>query len=496
MNYKIIGKVKIGDDLLGTCFLINKGKLISAYHVIEGVSDLNELNVEILNKTISVKVYYENPEIDLLILDIDEEIREDIEYSTIYLTTCIECGDEWESAGYPLVYECEDEVKNEESDRQYLKGDINRVIEFGIADIELNIYDQKQDAEWDGMSGAPLLIDDKIMGVIIVERKSMLLPKLKCISMEKIIEKLYENNEIAILKELSYRKDNLLSQRCETFHKECLEKFKLYEYKENDFSTNVFVLKPEYQINSIVEIIDIYLIDYANDLQVLLEMNSSTFSSARKAQRNAYEAVNEMKKILVANNKMILSVLWILLEGNFKFPRVAFAFSMTNSNLKRDIYVDTTKETIKLLISYADCNNNMIDSVVSILDEVENEMKCGGDCIELFIWDNLALEYLDLNTKLIIKKMRNDAMNGEKINIDLVILNSYSSNLYNTNTYKLISRNHKILTKRINEDMLMYTNEIVRLNDKYKWINIKEINWICLPLESIEEFNSIVATEY
>ena len=82
------------------------------------------------------------------------------------------------------------------------------------------------------MSGAPLIIDNRIMGVIIVERKSMLLSKLKCISMEKIIGKLYESNESGILEELSYKSNNLLSQRCETFHKECLEKFKLYKCKK------------------------------------------------------------------------------------------------------------------------------------------------------------------------------------------------------------------------------------------------------------------------
>ena len=191
MNYKIIGKIKNGDDLLGTCFLINKRKIISAYHVIEKITDLNELNVEIVNKKIPVKVYYWNSEIDFLILDIAEEIEADIEYSDIYLTTCIECGDKWESAGYPVVYSCEGEEENEESDRQYLKGDINRIIEVGIADIELNIYDQRHDAEWEGMSGAPLIIDNRIMGVIIVERKSMLLSKLKCISMEEHRLKMY-----------------------------------------------------------------------------------------------------------------------------------------------------------------------------------------------------------------------------------------------------------------------------------------------------------------
>ncbi|MFR4825555.1 MAG: hypothetical protein ACLUBI_12355 [Clostridium sp.] len=493
MNYKIIGKIKNGDDLLGTCFLINKRKIISAYHVIEKITDLNELNVEIVNKKIPVKVYYWNSEIDFLILDIAEEIEADIEYSDIYLTTCIECGDKWESAGYPVVYSCEGEEENEESDRQYLKGDINRIIEVGIADIELNIYDQIHDAEWEGMSGAPLIIDNRIMGVIIVERKSMLLSKLKCISMEKIIGKLYESNESGILEELSYKSNNLLSQRCETFHKECLEKFKLYKCKKNDLNANVFVLRPEYSINSIAEIIHTYLIDYANELQQLLEMNSNNFSSSRKAQRNAYEAVDEMKKVLLANNKMILTVLWVLLEGNFKFPRIAFAFSMINNDLKRDIYIDTTNNNIKLLISYADCNNNMIDSLNSILYEIENEIKSGCNCIDLFIWDNLALEYLDLNTKLTIEKMRNGSINGEKINIDLVILNAYSSTLYNNNAYKFISKNDQILSNRINKDTLIYTSEIIKLNDKYKCINIKDVNWICLPLESIEEFNSMFA---
>ena len=135
----------------------------------------------------------------------------------------------------------------------------------------------------------------------------------------------------------------------------------------------------------------------------------------------------------------------------------------------------------------------MIDSLNSILYEIENEIKSGCNCIDLFIWDNLALEYLDLNTKLTIEKMRNGSINGEKINIDLVILNAYSSTLYNNNAYKFISKNDQILSNRINKDTLIYTSEIIKLNDKYKCINIKEVNWICLPLESIEEFNSMFA---
>ena len=55
MNYKIIGKIKNGDDLLGTCFLINKRKIISAYHVIEKITDLNELNVEILKELLKIE---------------------------------------------------------------------------------------------------------------------------------------------------------------------------------------------------------------------------------------------------------------------------------------------------------------------------------------------------------------------------------------------------------------------------------------------------------
>ena len=84
-------------------------------------------------------------------------------------------------------------------------------------------------------------------------------------------------------------------------------------------------------------------------------------------------------------------------------------------------------------------------------------------------------------------------INGEKINIDLVILNAYSSTLYNNNAYKFISKNDQILSNRINKDTLIYTSEIIKLNDKYKCINIKDVNWICLPLESIEEFNSMFA---
>ena len=97
-------------------------------------------------------------------MKIDSSI-EGLEYTQIYDRIPVELGDEWETVGYPGEYEYED-IEDE-----YLKGNINRIIEHEIYDIELNIFDQKDSVTWSGVSGAPLIVYDNIVGIILQERK-------------------------------------------------------------------------------------------------------------------------------------------------------------------------------------------------------------------------------------------------------------------------------------------------------------------------------------
>lgn len=166
----VVFQLSCGDSN-GTCFLINKNTAITVYHVIKE----HEKHEIILSKNcerIASARVHENidnnckeKDFAILILDVDIEFAEYLEFGIIRQ---IEVGSKWISRGYPLPKSCNGENVIEHNDNcvnQHFHEILNKKI-----DIELN--HNKKWENYSGMSGAPLLIGGKVVGVINSELTS------------------------------------------------------------------------------------------------------------------------------------------------------------------------------------------------------------------------------------------------------------------------------------------------------------------------------------
>lgn len=487
MNSEIIGKLTSNEELLGTCFLISQRYIITAYHVIKDYTDI-EVEFELIGKTIKVnKLYFfDENNIDFAILELNQEIEEKIDYMTIGTITPVEKGELWETSGYPYYGVVDDEHNTYEY--QYTSGDINRYIIREIPDLELTIKRQKDVTDWKGISGAPLIVNNQIGGVIVVQRLSpQVQPVLKAISMEKIIDFLKDETEV--LKILSFRSKNLLNDRIEAFTQECKDKFFSFEYTGESFASKCLILKPQYVVEHVAEMIDLFLKDYANSLQEIINAQNSDIRIRRKQERKIESAALELKRLLIENNKIGLALLWIILEGEFQAPRIASTFSLLNEDIKQDIYLVRSEKNIKISIGYAEMQSDILDSISQNLSEIDKEIKRGKQSSKIFIWDELAINYLDINSRLQVEKWSKNEQCAE-IKLEIIILHSYDSGIYNKNSYKMSSEINGIAEKICKEEIDSYNCSISEVCSEYEWIESMQINWISFPCNSLEVFNN------
>lgn len=496
MNYDIIGEIRDKSNrgqLKGTCFLINPKYVVTAAHVLERVEGIEE--IDIIFKFIGIickvkKVIYKNySDIDFLIFELDKEIKKELVYSEIYVTVPIEQGEFWETTGYPEDYK--HDTENTDNKYTYLNGSVNRVIEYEKCDYELIIKNQKPISDWQGLSGAPVIINNKIVGVITDEHVSKsLMNTIKIVSIQKIIEFLLSTNEKEVLEVLSYKCKNLLNDRINTFRRECEEKFLYFNNIGSDVKSDCFILKPQYSCKDVVDLIDLFLRDYANELQDLILLEDRDLLTRRKQSKIIEKATNELKNQLIEENKISLVLLWIILEGIYDSPRLASTYSLVSEDLKQDIYIGNNENGIKLLISYSEMQEDILESISRVLNNINTENILGKKQDRIIIWDELAINYLDLATRLQLKEIQRDQIENDKL--EIILLYSYNSDIYCKKQYKESIKNKILIEALIKKELDKYNEDIIKLCSKYISIKEMKMNWILLPLESVKDFNQML----
>lgn len=496
MNYDIIGEIrdkKNRGQLKGSCFLINSKYAVTAAHVLDGIEEREDIHI--IFKFIGIicrvnKVIYKNySDIDFLIFELDTEIKKELVYSEIYVTVPIEQGDFWETTGYPEDYK--QDTDNTDNKYTYLNGTINREIEYEKCDYELIIKNQKPISNWQGLSGAPVIINNKIVGVITDEHISKsLMNTIKIVSIQKIIEFLLSTNEKEVLEVLSYRCKNLLNDRIRIFRKECEEKFLCFNNIGADVNSDCFILKPQYTCKDVVDLIDLFLRDYANELQDLILLEDKDLLTRRKQSQIIEKATNELKNQLIEENRISIVLLWIILEGVYDLPRLASTYSLVSEDLKQDIYIGNNENGIKLLISYSDMQEDILESINGVLNNINSESLLGKQQERIIIWDELAINYLDFTTRLQLKEIQRDQIANDKL--EIILLYSYNSDIYCKKQYKENSKNKLLIEALIKKELDKYNEDIIKLCSKYISIKDMKINWILLPLESVKDFNQML----
>lgn len=492
MNSEIIGKLTDKEQLLGTCFLIGQQYVITAYHVIKDKTDI-QIEFELIKQTRKVNniYFFDENNVDFAILELNKEIEDDIEYMSIGSITSIEQGDFWETSGYPFYTIDVDEEQNNAYQYQYANGNINRIIKREIPDLELAINKQRDVTDWQGISGAPLIVNKQISGVIVIQRLSpQVKGVLKAISMEKIIDFLHDKTEI--LKVLSYRSKNLLNERINVFTQECDDKFFSFEYNGESFNSKCLILRPQYTVDDLAETIDSFLKDYASSLQEIIDAQNSDMGIKRKKERKIELAANKIKKLLIENNKICLALLWVILEGSFQAPRIASTYSLGNEDIKQDIYLFRDENNIKMSIGYAEMQKDILNSISKILAEIDKEVRSEKQESKILIWDELAINYLDIGSRLQVQNLVQKEQCGTRIELEIIILHSYDSSIYEKELYRRSNESNKLAERVCKTELDYYNSKIAAICSKYEWIKLKRINWISLPCSSLELLNDII----
>lgn len=193
-------RVKCG-DINGTAFLINKSIAITAFHVVKKY-DTNKIELMIGEEVLSNAILHESikedyKKKDIALLSLEKEISR-AKYLSFASVEKITAGSEWLSRGFPACkqYTGENIIKGS---GYTVNQQLNSLKNYKI-DIELN--HALKWGSYAGMSGAPLIINEIVVGVINTELiESEASKEMYAISVKNFSDLLVENG--AVFKDFS-----------------------------------------------------------------------------------------------------------------------------------------------------------------------------------------------------------------------------------------------------------------------------------------------------
>ena len=190
LNDSIVQKctVKINyDNSQGTGFFISENIIVTAYHIFFGSEiDEDKIKIQLIDGVIvSGKFISYNEEYDLCLI---KSIKKN-NYLPIQ-SSRIKQENNWFTYGFP--YEGESSVFN-------FKGTINQFREGNKEDFVINSIEMEPDYDYEGLSGAPVICDNNVVGIILNQIDN----KLGAISIIKTQDYL-KNENIEIKKEETF----------------------------------------------------------------------------------------------------------------------------------------------------------------------------------------------------------------------------------------------------------------------------------------------------
>ncbi|MEI2666116.1 Hachiman antiphage defense system protein HamA [Rossellomorea sp. LJF3] len=503
--YEISAKLYADEE--ATAFLISDSIALTAKHAVDKNIEENtgvtlqffvETNFE--NNQVRAKVKNYNSNFDIAILELDQPCT----HVTIYLDISnqeVESSDDWESVGYPINWS----VSDEGSEFCYLKGSIYQISNLGsIYDLHLTSPYIKD--EWDyglkGLSGAPLIIDGVIKGVVVYEEYSLLRTPIKSISINKFVQFLTDNG---ITTGNNFGpKSNLVNKRLNRQKIKCEDLFKKVEYNSRNSEVNISInsYHVNYDDNGLAKVkhLSDYLassiIDYAFTLE---EIHKSRNSDTNKEMFQLMKRTNQVIEVLKESNEFGSILLWMILEGVIGAPKAVRRLSIKDEedNIYNEAHIGVSSEQ-KLILYLGNglLENDFKTGINNSMEVLKRLLNVQDD---VYVVDDYFYEQIGESPirQLLTGFDLSHTRDWDNVTIELNVFGGYDSK-----TIKEIES--KKLNKRAIEKFIeaQYVKECLeneeyiceKLTQETEFKHVK-VNWFILPFNTIKDFERIILDE-
>ena len=337
------------DGILGTGFFIDKNKIVTAYHVVSNSDDLGDkIFVNPINlgdsQFYEAKIIEQEKKSQVVILEVNKEFDvEELRFVDDYIITPQK--DNWITFGYPKVKRQKGHIE---------KGLVSRILDkinSESIDIDLEINSTNIN-DFSGLSGAPFIINDMLLGVIIEQSeaagKVISIGAASISEFEELIPKKYIMNDI---------------------HKTELKKLAL-EHTENEVNKNIISKK------------------YIKDIFV--------------ETSNIKEKVRYFSDKILFYNKLIEDI------ENFEFRNLNYYLN----RFSLPIFKIEIEEELKVNVNIININEKLdkvrikINNILDKLSELKTQLKSGID-----IAPNKKFEFEQISYKIQNEFIVEDSLN-------------------------------------------------------------------------------------
>lgn len=473
----VVKVLSIDKEILGTGFFCGENCIFTARHVVEkhldqGVSDFKyELN----DKTVNLaKKIYENIDYDIVVLETSSK-HDTIKIPPIAYSVA-EVDDRYEVAGYPFLNEGGMDIISGYVLREEC---LKPTTIFG-----LYIENQRENANWEGLSGAPVIIENEIAGMVLKTEEGNQKPRILAESIDGMLS-VIDADCSTILKKIKMSYSPLILSRFDDFSEQLNHIFNFSEFYTLYGHIDMFILKNSEKIIDLVNLVINAVEYYGITLTEYKNSQSDNPRTKREADKSMRVARSNILEVLLKENHVAYIILWVLIEGFKKIPRIGTRINTSNKYLSTDIYVHD--DTINIYFSEAIKEIDFLNCIKALVEKIDTYIQDGKFSLEYEIieYDEVVLSNLSYHTR---KKLYNLKDNPtEKINVGI-----YSLVLFEYfDIYKRgVSENEQV-QKKILTDLIKSLNiEIRTLVEQYDWIGSVDIKYFTMPLSDFTLFEN------
>lgn len=486
----------IGQDLAITAFHAIKGNLINQSDIILEIYTGQGKEVE--ERKANIIDYSE--ELDVAILKLSTPITHLSDY-LMFSNQDINPENVWETVGFPRDWN-----ESEQGSRYcYIRGDIYQVTSFdstAIYDVHLSSKYIKEDWPYSlgGLSGAPLILNGYVVGVIINEENSTIHTPVQAVSVMKISQFLSKNN-IEVHNPSAFQAeplDNRLTKRLNMQKSQCANLFDKLEYEQNfpemDLLINSYYIKYDEdstsKVSKLAEYLAEALMEYACALSDIDKGTDSTRNLFKLAEKT-----KECAKQIEAEGKLGAIMLWMLLEGIIGAPKTFTRYSLDRDALLNEIHVGIG-ENRNLILYMGDgkLREGLMDATREAVTALESYSIDIQD--DIYMLDDRTFDYMSSSElkDLVGTFTTSDARDWDNIACELTVFTGYNSQLLKKIEEREFSKDqiNQILVRKYQKECESNDQQIYEIISENQNVNSLKVNWFILPFSSIQDFKEMV----